>query len=766
VLQSIRPNQNDMQLERYMNLTLKFLLTLILSCCAALAYADPPARAGRLNYVNGTVSFAPGQAPDTWAIATLNRPLATGDRLWTDRDGYAELHVGSTAIRLAPRTNLDILALDDNTVQLRLAQGDINVRVREVADNAVEIDTPSGAVLLEESGSYRISALASDDATNVIVHSGRAQVLSQQSAFSVRANQQVTLRGPDGVPSEIIAANVDAFDRWSADLDRREDRVASTRYVSPQMTGYEDLDSYGTWRTMPEYGAVWVPAVAAGWAPYRYGHWVWIEPWGWSWVDDAPWGFAPFHYGRWVWLHNHWAWAPGPRIARPVYAPALVAFVGGSQWSVSVGSGPAVGWFPLGWREPFLPWYRTSPTYVRNVNVTHVNNITVYNNVTRVNYVNQAVPQAVTVVPREAFVSARPVARSAVNVSADQATRAPQLRTTPAEPTQTSLVAQRANTRPPETATRREVFATRTPPARVESQNLAAPSTDVRRNEGHRAAVESRAPRVRVIERQQGDADASVRQRRGNASVESTPRASTPETRPPQTDAKPQANAVPQRQQDAESGPRAAENAAPQTPGDAKRDERQAATPGQEARPRGKPERDASAERSPNRAQPQAQPDMQGEKRAPGPPAATRPQPKEPEPRAAEREPVRPKPGPRAAEREPVRPKPEPRAAEREPSRPEPQARPPARDDREMQRERRSPPAQSRQQRPEASQPSQPSPRTEAPRPPHPAMQQAPRPPQPQAQAPRPEARGPQNAEPSPRAGGRPDREQKKNRND
>jgi hypothetical protein len=114
----------------------------------------------------------------------------------------------------------------------------------------------------------------------------------------------VTLRGPDGVPSEIIAANVDAFDRWSADLDRREDRVASTRYVSPQMTGYEDLDSYGTWRTMPEYGAVWVPAVAAGWAPYRYGHWVWIEPWGWSWVDDAPWGFAPFHYGRWVWLHN------------------------------------------------------------------------------------------------------------------------------------------------------------------------------------------------------------------------------------------------------------------------------------------------------------------------------------------------------------------------------------------------------------------------------------------------------------------------------
>jgi hypothetical protein len=722
-----------------MKLKLKFLLMLVLSCCAALAYADPPARAGRLNYVSGTVSFAPGQAPDTWAVATLNRPLATGDRLWTDRDGYAELHVGSTAVRLAPRTNLDVLSLDDNTVQLRLAQGDINVRVREVADNAIEIDTPSGAVLLEEPGSYRISALAADDATNVIVHSGRAQLLSQHSAFSVHANQQVTLRGPDGAPSEIIGANVDAFDRWSADLDRREDRVTATRYVSPYMTGYEDLDSHGTWRTMPDYGAVWVPAVSAGWAPYRYGHWVWIEPWGWTWVDDAPWGFAPFHYGRWVWLHNYWAWAPGPRIARPVYAPALVAFVGGSQWSVSIGSGPSVGWFPLGWREPFFPWYRTSTTYVRNVNVTHVKNINIYNNVTRINYANQAVPQAVTVVPKEAFVSARPVARSAVNVSADHATRAPLLRTTPAEPTQTSLVAQRANTRPPETATRREVFATRTPPARGAAQNFAAPSTDARRNAGQRAAVESREPRVRVIERQRGDADASVRPRGENTSVGNTPRPSTPQTtsRPPQTNVKPQTNAVPQRKHDVERSPRAAENARPQAPRDVKRDEGRAATPGQEARTRGNTERDASVERPPNRAQRQARPDIQREQRAPGPPTTARPQPRaEPEPGAAERGPVRPKAEPRAAEREPVRAKPEPHAAERERSRPAPQARPPS------------------------------SSRAEAPRPPQPAMQQAPPAPQPHAQAPRPEARGPQNAPPSPRAGGRPYREQKKNRND
>ncbi|MBI4204888.1 MAG: hypothetical protein HY527_07660, partial [Betaproteobacteria bacterium] len=628
-----------------MSIKAKFLLALVLTFCAALAHADPPARAGRLNYLSGTVSFAPAQAPDAWAFAALNRPLTTGDRLWADRDGYAELHVGSTAVRLAPRTNVDILSLDDHTLQLRLAQGDVNVRVRELADDAIEIDTPSGAVLLEEPGSYRISAHPSDDTTSVIVHSGRAQVLTPGSAFAVNANQQVTLQGPDGAPSEIAGATVDAFDRWSAELDKREDQVAARRYVSPQMTGYEDLDAYGRWRTMPEYGAVWVPTVAAGWAPYRYGHWVWIEPWGWTWIDDAPWGFAPFHYGRWVWLNGYWAWAPGPIIARPVYAPALVAFVGGAHWSVSIGSGPAVGWFPLGWREPYFPWYRTSPTYVRNVNITHVKNINIYNNVTRINYANQALPQATTVVSKEAFVSAKPVARSQVKVAPGHATGAPVLKSTPAEPTQTSFAPQRAGPRPPAGATTREVFAARTPPARRAAQNLGGSSAGTAqpgRAEGQRAAAPAEEPRVRVIERPRGDADASVRQR---GKSEPAPRATAPDTstRPPQADTRPQPKTAPQPQRDVDRGRRSAEDAPPQARPDVQQ-ERRAPGPSPEARPRPKPEREPRAERAPAQPAPQARPSVQQERRAPGPSPEARPRPKpEREPRA-ERAPAQPAP--------------------------------------------------------------------------------------------------------------------------
>jgi hypothetical protein len=100
-------------------------------------------------------------------------------------------------------------------------------------------------------------------------------------------------------------------------------------------------------------------------------------------VDDAPWGFAPSHYGRWVNVSNRWGWIPGPRNVRPVYAPALVAFVGGSGWSVSIslGGGSPIGWFPLGPREVYVPSYQASRDYFNRVNVTNtvINNTTITN---------------------------------------------------------------------------------------------------------------------------------------------------------------------------------------------------------------------------------------------------------------------------------------------------------------------------------------------------------------------------------------------------
>ena len=393
---------------------------LAMAAAAALADAgDPPSRVARLNYKSGSVSFRPGSVEE-WTEASLNYPLTIGDRLWTQPGARAELHTGSTAIRMASETALAILNLDDRTVQLSFTEGTIDVHILDLAfGESFEVDTPNAAISLLRPGDYRIDANSDTNLTTVTARDGEADVTAGGSTFSVRMRESARIAGLDQVTQETgPAPPPNDFDLWCATRARREAQSQSVRYVSRETIGYEDLDQYGTWRQVPPYGWVWMPGgVSANWAPYHEGRWAWVEPWGWTWIDDAPWGFAPFHYGRWAYAGG-WYWIPGTLAPRPVYAPALVAFVGGPGFGVSAAFGPGggVAWFPLGPGEVYRPGYRVSQTYVRQVNITHVSvtNIDVVN----VRYVNRDVRGAVTAVPREAFVQARPVARAAVAMDA------------------------------------------------------------------------------------------------------------------------------------------------------------------------------------------------------------------------------------------------------------------------------------------------------------------------------------------------------------
>src|SRR5438876_463749 len=347
------------------------------------ALADPPARVARLSQIGGTISFSPAGEED-WAVAQVNRPLISGDRVWSDAGSHAELQIGAAAARLGANTSVTILNLDDNIAQFQLAQGTLNVRVRQIyGDQFYEIDTPNLAFSIRRAGDYRIDVDPNGNATIIAVRAGQGEAWGEGAAYVITEGQQYTFVG-EGLRDYQFAAlpQPDEFDRWCFDRNRRQDSVVAARYVSPEVIGYDDLDQYGTWRNVESYGTVWVPtAVAADWAPYHVGRWGWVEPWGWTWMDDAPWGFAPFHYGRWAYLSSRWCWVPGPIAVRPVYAPALVAFVGGGGLSISAGVA-GVAWFPLGPGEVYRPSYAVSRGYFNNINVSNtVVNTTVINNV-------------------------------------------------------------------------------------------------------------------------------------------------------------------------------------------------------------------------------------------------------------------------------------------------------------------------------------------------------------------------------------------------
>ena len=452
---------------------------------APMAHAeegDPPSRVARISFLDGTVSFQPGGEGD-WGSAARNRPVTVGDKLWTDKASRAELQAGQASIHMGSMTALSFLNLDENIMQVRIAEGAIHFRVRELREGDVyEVDTPNVAFTVKQAGAFRVDVSENGDATAITAIRGEGEVTANGQTYTVHPGDRAEFTGVDNPEYKVTAAppEPDDLDRWSEDRDMHEDNSASSRYVSPEVPGRGDLDDNGTWNEEPEYGPVWYPStVAVGWAPYSYGYWNWVGPWGWTWVGYEPWGFAPYHYGRWAFIGTRWGWCPGPIYARPFYGPAFVGFLGGAHWGVGFGFGGGfgvgVGWFPLGFHEPYYPGFHASRVYINNINIhnTTIRNVNVLNGgAGRFNYAYAHNTNAVTVASHNAFVGGQAINRNSVHVTQAALRGAQVSNGVSATPTrQSSLGAANmtARSRPPAAVQNRTVMA-RTAPASAASR--------------------------------------------------------------------------------------------------------------------------------------------------------------------------------------------------------------------------------------------------------------------------------------------------------
>ena len=428
----------------------------------------------RLSFVDGQVSFFRPGARD-WAQAQVNTPLVSGDELSTGSPGNLELQIGSRAfVRAWANTQLGLANQEPDFLQFKVTAGHASFDIRTLdPGRTLEVDTPNAVFTIDHVGYYRVDVTG--ERTSFITRRGGRATITPASGevLAITPSEEVVIEGTESPRvASYVAPRLDDWDRWNyARTDGHLD-AASARYGSPGMYGVSELDHYGSWRVVSEYGPVWVPtAVPVGWVPYSAGAWMLDPYYGWTWVDTAPWGWAPFHYGRWVFVGGFWGWAPGPMVVRPVYAPALVAFFGGPRVGVSVG-GHVVGWVALGWGEPLMPWWGPvgfvhvpwwagwgGPRVVNNVvinktTVVNVQNITVYH--------NTSVQNAVVVVKEEHFgrgpIAAARVTRIDVK-SLQLIHTAPQVTVTPASFVPTA----RRGTRPPEEQLQRSVVATRPP---------------------------------------------------------------------------------------------------------------------------------------------------------------------------------------------------------------------------------------------------------------------------------------------------------------
>jgi hypothetical protein len=408
----------------------KTLVAIILACTPAFA-EEPPARVGRVSLISGTLAFY-GSGDADWSAAKLNYPVTAGEWFATDPQSRAEIRIGPDTIDIAGDSQLDITDLRTRVMQIGVTQGRIDLNLHQLGkDESAEIDIPKGGVWLLQPGVYDIVTGTADQPTRIAVFAGSARFVGSGADLTIKAGDAAILSGSDTVSAMVEQATPDDFVKWCRSRDYHEDRLAAPYHVPSAMTGFEELDAYGGWETVADYGAVWYPkSVPADWAPYRDGHWVWVEPWGWTWVDAEPWGFAPFHYGRWASIDDRWAWVPGNFAPEPVYAPALVAFIETPPDVVSpVETAPTVGWFPLAPGEIYWPTYTRNRTYIESVNIANVGETKITNFATFAAAQRTADPppqmanqpfanrRAATVVPARVFESSSKVAPAALRVA-------------------------------------------------------------------------------------------------------------------------------------------------------------------------------------------------------------------------------------------------------------------------------------------------------------------------------------------------------------
>ncbi len=339
--------------------------------------------AGRVSYVQGDVTTQHSNTTE-WDAATVNTPVVNGDHIATGQNSRAEVQLDhANILRMADQSTANVVNLSGSQIQVQVGQGLVNLDVTRGSDADVEIDTPNVAIHPQRNeGSYRIM-VNSDGETIVDVRNGSADISTSQGSTHVNRDQRITIEGnSDSAQYQVSGApGRDDWDKWNSDRDRSIESAASWRDTNPYYTGTQDLDPYGQWNDVPDYGPVWFPASAPGWAPYRDGRWVYEPYYGWTWVSYEPWGWAPYHYGRWFVYGGNWGWWPGPVYAayRPIWAPAYVSFFGfgGGGFGLSVGFGFGggfgnIGWLPCGPGDRFFPWYGRGISRVNDVNVYNI----------------------------------------------------------------------------------------------------------------------------------------------------------------------------------------------------------------------------------------------------------------------------------------------------------------------------------------------------------------------------------------------------------
>lgn len=373
-----------------------FLIGLCLGMTSAMGLAgsgDDYVRIARLSYLDGPVSFQHSGDVD-WTAASINLPLQPGDRIYTANDGRAEIEFDDGSVyRLAEMTDVEILSLKEDLIQIRVSLGLSTLTVRSGV--SFEVDAPAAAFTTLRKGVYRFDVVENGD-TDAIARKGQLEAANDQFSRSVESGELIHVT--PGEKGTNTLSRYDRRDDWDDWNDRRNaDMLAykSREYLPNNVyMGVSELDSYGRWVVVDTYGPAWVPYnVDPFWSPYWVGRWCYRPFWGWTWVSYEPWGWLPYHYGRWYHSAGFgWCWLPGLAFEFNFWSPGLVRFYHGPGW---------ISWCALGPHD----YYNVNHYHFNRSHAYQLNNLRALQSRAPDDPINRHVTGAFRTVQTDQFVS-------------------------------------------------------------------------------------------------------------------------------------------------------------------------------------------------------------------------------------------------------------------------------------------------------------------------------------------------------------------------
>lgn len=429
------------------------LLCLLISIPATADEAiEQTWRVARVSHLDGSSSIKLAEQEE-WAAATINAPLMAGDQFYTSANGRAEIQLeDNVVVWLGRNTLIRFNYMQTDLTRIELIEGAMTLHAQDVPFDRPPIEVLGQFFLatVADESLVRFDAQPSGDA-EIQVRDGEIRINKSSDTFLALYERErliVSNPNPDTYTKLPVRAE-DAFDGWVRNrLTYRTQLISQASQLNPRLAGHEELHQHGTWLKTSEYGQIWRPDhQPADWAPYRDGHWVWRDYSGWTWVSNEPWGWVPYHYGRWVYVDSNWCWAPTERVIypsytrttvvyrRPVWYPALVSFAyssygDGYGFSFAYASSgsfydrPHIGWFPLGYHDPYhWRWGHWGGTRFYNDGDVIINNGTINVNNGNIDYDNINVEGALTVMAERDLstgVYDQKAAATFVNTSSDR----------------------------------------------------------------------------------------------------------------------------------------------------------------------------------------------------------------------------------------------------------------------------------------------------------------------------------------------------------